>query len=191
MGTQGRVVFSGGWYYDPAQFYNSAIALLGGIGFAMLAMCLLPPMPPAMRARRLLALTLRDLRRLTRGKLPRSSVGWNGRVYGRLSALPNAVDMLQAARLAAALSVGSEIIRLRRVAARFALGAELGPAMAAIADGDSAAAIRELERFDRVLANVPAARPGARLRLRARGMIRSVADSLTQHASYFDARVPM
>jgi uncharacterized membrane protein YccC len=175
--------------YDQQQFYNSASALLGGVGFAMLAMRLLPPMPPAMRARRLLALTLRDLRRLTRGKLPRSSEGWKGRVYGRLSAIPNSVDTLQPARLAAALSVGSEIIRLRRIADRFALGAELAPAMAAIADGDSTAALLELDRFDRALAEVPAARPGVNLRLRARGMIRSVADSLTQHASYFDARM--
>jgi uncharacterized membrane protein YccC len=177
--------------YDPQQFYNFAMALVGGIGFAMLAMRLLPPMPPAMRARRLLALTLRDLRRLTRGKLPGSPATWNGRVYGRLSAIPNSVDTLQAARLAAALSVGNEIIRLRRVAARFALEAELEPAMAAIAGGDSFAAIREFYGFDQALADVPAATPGARLRLRARAMVRSVADSLTQHASYFDARGPM
>jgi uncharacterized membrane protein YccC len=177
--------------YDPQQFYNLAIALLGGIGFAMLGMRLLPPMPPAMRAQRLLALTLRDLRRLTRGKLPRSPAAWNGRLYGRLSALPDSVDLLQAARLAAAASVGTEIIRLRRIAARFGLGAELEPAMAAIAGGNSIAAIHELDRFDRTLADVPAPTHGARLRLRARGMIRSVADSLTQHATYFDARVPM
>jgi hypothetical protein len=96
--------------------------------------------------------------------------------------------MLQAARLAAALSVGSEIIRLRRIANRFGVGAELEPAMTAIADGDSFGAIRALDRFDRALANLPAAQPGSRLRLRLRGTIRSIADSLTRHASYFDAR---
>jgi hypothetical protein len=133
---------------------------------------------------------LHDLRRLTRGRLPQSAAAWNGRVYGRLSALPNSVDLLQAARLAAALSVGAEIIRLRRIAARFALGTALEPAMAAIAEGDSTAAVRELDRFDRVLADVPTARPGGRLRLRARATIRSVVNSLTHHATYFDARVP-
>jgi uncharacterized membrane protein YccC len=175
--------------YDPQQFYNSAIALLGGVGFAMLAMRLLPPMPPAMRVRRLLALTLRDLRRLTIGKLPPSSEEWEGRVYGRLTAIPGSVDVLQAARLAAALSVGSEVIRLRRIACRFALGAELAAAMAAIAGGDSSAAIHELDRFDRALAGLPDTRPGARLRLRARGTVRSIAETLTQHASYFDTKV--
>jgi len=174
--------------YDPQQFYNTAIALVSGIAFAMLAMRLLPPMPPARRARRLLALTLRDLRRLTRGKVPPSSAEWEGKVYSRLSVLPDLVDPLQGARLGAALSVGSGIIRLRRIARRFGLDAELREAMAAIAAGDSAAGIRELERFDRALAELPAAVPGVRLRARTRGTILSVADSLSQHASYFDAR---
>ena len=96
---------------------------------------------------------------------------------------------MQAARLAAALSVGSEVIRLRRIAQRFGVGAELKPVMTAIADGDSFGAIRALDRFDRALADLPAVQPGGRLRLRLRGTIRSVADSLTRHASYFDAKL--
>jgi uncharacterized membrane protein YccC len=175
--------------YDPGQFYNTAIAILSGIAFAMLAMRLLPPMPPARRVRRLLALTLRDLRRLTHGKVPLSSEEWDGNIYSRLSAIPASVDMLQAARMASALTVGSGIIRLRRIAHRFGLDAELSGAMAAIAAGDSAAGIRELDRFDRALVDLPSALPGAKLRLRARGTVRSVVDSLTRHASYFDAKV--
>ena len=175
--------------YDPQQFYNTAIALLCGIAFAMLAMRLLPPMPPARRARRLLALTLCDLRRLTRAKVLPSSEEWEGKIHSRLSALPDSVDVLQGARLAAALTVGRGIIRLRRIARRFGLDAELRGAMAAIAAGDGSAAIRELDRFDRALAELPPASPGAGPRLRARATIRATADSLTQHASYFDATV--
>ena len=37
--------------YDPPRYYNSAMWILSGIAFAMLAMRLLPPMPPAWRAR--------------------------------------------------------------------------------------------------------------------------------------------
>jgi uncharacterized membrane protein YccC len=175
--------------YDPPHFYNMGMALVSGIAFAMLAMRLLPPMPPAMRARRLLALTLRDLRRLTHGNVPPSSAEWEGKMYSRFSALPASVDILQGARLAAALSMGSGIIRLRRIARRFGLGAELTGAMAAIAAGDSAAGIRELDRFDRAVADLPPALPGASLRLRARGTILSIVDVLSQHASYFDAKV--
>jgi hypothetical protein len=110
-------------------------------------------------------------------------------VYSRLSALPASVDILQGARLAAALSMGSGIIRLRRIARRFGLGAELREAMAAIATGDSAAGIRELDSFDRAVADLPPTLPGARLRLRARGTILSIVDVLSEHASYFDAKV--
>jgi hypothetical protein len=85
--------------------------------------------------------------------------------------------------------MGSGIIRLRRIARRFGLDAELRGAMAAIAAGDSAAGIRELDRFERALADLPLALRGARLRLRARGTILSIADVLSQHASYFDAKV--
>jgi uncharacterized membrane protein YccC len=175
--------------YDPEQFYNLAIALLGGVAFAMLAMRLLPPMPPEMRVRRLLALTLRDLRRLTHGRLPRSAVGWTGRMYGRLSAVPDSVDTLQPTRMTAALAVGSEIIRLRHVAHRFGVAADLEPAMTAIAAGDSGRAIDALDRFDRALAGLPAAQPGARLRLRARATVYSMTDALSRHASFFDAKV--
>ncbi len=176
--------------YDPPRYYNSAMAILGGIVFAMLAMRLLPPMAPAWRARRLLALTLRDLRRLTHGKVPSSSRGWENKAYSRLSALPESVDLLQAGRLGAALSVGKGIIRLRRIARRFGLDAEVRGAMDAIAAGNSAEAIRALGHFDRALAALPAKLPGAGPRLRARATTLSVSDALTQHASYFDAKVP-
>jgi uncharacterized membrane protein YccC len=175
--------------YDPVQFYNGAMAILAGVGFALLGMRLLPPMAPAMRARRLLALTLRDLRRLTRGRLPRSTADWEGRIHGRLSAIPDSVDTLQSARLASALTVGSEIIRLRRIAHRFGVSASLEAALQAIAAGNSKAAISALDHFDRTLAALPDKAPGARLRLRARGTIGSMCDSLLRHANYFDAKV--
>ena len=60
-------------------------------------------------------------------------------MYRAVFCAPGSVDSLQAARLAAALSMGSGIIRLRRIARRFGLDAELRGAMAAIAAGDSAA----------------------------------------------------
>ncbi len=176
--------------YDPGAYYNSAVALLAGIGVAMLAFRLLPPMPPAMRTRRLLALTLRDLRRLSRGTRRWSAAEWEQRVYGRLSALPSSADILQAARLATALSVGRHLLRLRLVARRFQLGADLDGAMAAIAAGGSADAVSALARLERALATFPPERPGGKVRLRARGAILLVADELTQHAAYFDARLP-
>jgi uncharacterized membrane protein YccC len=175
--------------YDTGTFYNAAIEVLGGSGFAMLATRLIPPMSPEIRARRLLALTLSELRRLTHARLPRSTAEWAGRIHDRLFAVPDSVDTLQAARLMAALSVGREVVRLRRIACRFGCDVEVEGAMKAIAAGNSNAAIHALDRLDRALAEQPAARPGARLRLRARGTIRSMADSLVRYGDYFDSEV--
>jgi hypothetical protein len=91
--------------------------------------------------------------------------------------------------MTAALSLGREIIRLRHIARRFGAGAELEPAMTAIAAGDSLRAIRALGRFDQALAMLPATQPGVKARLRARGTIRTMTELLRRHADYFDAEV--
>ena len=176
--------------YDPGRFYNTAVALLAGVGFAMVAIRLVPPLPPGWRARRLLTLTLRDLRRLCTGPLRVPAAAWEGRVYGRLSAMPDGVEPLQRARLVATLSVGVGIIRLRRMVGQFHDRSALDAALQAIARGNSAAAMRSLGRLDRALAALPPGAPGLRSRLRARSAILAISDALAFHAPYFDADAP-
>ncbi len=171
--------------YDTQQFYNAALATVAGVGAAALSFRLLPPLSPILRARRLLALTLRDLRRLASGSIPRSPDAWEGRVYSRLSVLPNAAEPLQRSQLLAALSVGAEIIRLRRICRRFDLGSHLDAALEPMARGDSAMTIARLARLDEALA----ARPGPTA-LRARSSILAMSEALTQHAAYFGAGAP-
>jgi uncharacterized membrane protein YccC len=171
--------------YDTLQFYNSALAIVAGAGAAALAFRLLPPPSPALRTRRLLALTLRDLRRLTAGLIPWTANEWEGRVYSRLSALPEQAEPLQRAQLLAALSVGTETIRLRRVARRFNQDIELDAALDAVARGDSIVAIEHLGLLDHRLATLPGW--GARFRLRARGSILAMSEALVRHAAYFDS----
>jgi uncharacterized membrane protein YccC len=173
--------------YDTQQFYNSALAIVAGVGVAALAFRLLPPLSPALRTRRLLALTLRDLRRLTKSAIPRSSIDWQSRVYSRLSAPPEVAEPLQRAQLLAALSVGTETIRLRRIARRFHLHPELDAALDAVARGDSPVAIERLARLDRILAALPSASPAARVRIRARGSILAMSEAIAQHSAYFDS----
>ena len=168
--------------YDTEQFYNSALAIVAGVGAAALSFRLMPPLSPAFRTRRLLALTLRDLRRLATGPIPRTPDDWEGRMYGRLAALPDRAEPLQRSQLLAAFSVGTEIIQLRRIAQRLDLRSELDAALEAIARGDSALATARLAALDETLA----ARPGAAA-LRARGSILAMSEALTQHAVYFDA----
>jgi uncharacterized membrane protein YccC len=170
--------------YNTVQFYNGTVAIVAGIGVALLSFRLLPPLSPAYRTRRLLALTLRDLRRLTIGRIARTPEDWHGRMSGRLSALPDQAEPLQRSQLLAALSVGTEIVRLRPIARRIDLGSELDAALAAVRRGDIITATGRLDRLDDVLA----ARPGIAA-LRARCSILAMSEALTQHASYFEAGV--
>jgi uncharacterized membrane protein YccC len=173
--------------YDTQQFYNAALAIVAGVGAAAFSFRLLPPLSPALRTRRLLALTLRDLRRLTTGPISRTANDWESRIYSRLSQLPEQATPLQRAQLMTALSVGTEIIRLRRVARRFDLHRELDAALDAVARGDSMVATERLARLDQLLAALPSTRPGMRGGLRARGSILAVSEALAHHAAYFDA----
>jgi uncharacterized membrane protein YccC len=96
--------------YDTQQFYNAAIAIVVGVGAAAFSFRLLPPLSAAFRTRRLLTFTLRDLRRLATDPTPDTSNAWEGRMYGRLSVLPDQEQPLQRSALMAAVSVGTQII---------------------------------------------------------------------------------
>jgi uncharacterized membrane protein YccC len=171
--------------YDTQQFYNNTLAIFSGMGAVMLALILLPPLSPAVRARRLLELTLRDLRRLAAGRAT-TTEDWQGRNYHRLATMPDQAERLQLARMVAAVSVGTEIIRLRHVTRRLGLGADTDAALAAVSRGDGVIAAARLAQIDHSLA----ARPDdtkfrASIRLRARGSIRVIQEATAQHASYF------
>jgi uncharacterized membrane protein YccC len=171
--------------YDVIEFYNRALAIVAGLGIAALSFRLLPPLSPAFRTRRLMTLTLRDLRRLALGPIPQKPADWEGRMYSRLCAMPDAAAPLQRAQLVTALSVGSEIIQLRLIARRLGLGPELDAALEAVARGDSAMATTRLGQLDGALA----ARPDAAA-LQVRGSMLAISEGLIQHATYFDAGAP-
>jgi uncharacterized membrane protein YccC len=175
--------------YDTIQFYNSSLALIAGTGIATLSFLLLPPLSPAYTTRRLLALTLWDLRRLAGGPVPHKYDDWERRVYARLSSLPDAAEPLQRAQLIAALSAGTEIIRLYRIARRLGLAPGLEPALKALAQGHSTLASQELLGLDRALATMPKAGRPLSLALRARVNLLTLSEVLAQHALYFDAGV--
>ena len=178
--------------YDTAAFYNSALAIVVGCAVAPLSFRLLPPLSPALRASRLLAVTLRDLRRLAIAPLPPGPEAWQSRMYGRLEALPDQADPLQRAHLLAALSAGAEITKLRFISSSLGLSPELNPALAAVAQGDPATARAWLGRLDRRLASHPGEDAGdADLALRARAGILALSEVLAQHSDdYFDSGAP-
>jgi uncharacterized membrane protein YccC len=176
--------------YDTSQFYNTALSVFAGCVIAAISFRLLPPVPPELRAHRLLALTLRDLRRLGIDPVTPSSENWEGRTYARLAALPDQAEPLQRARLLAALSVGSEIIQLRHTAPALGAAAELDAALAAFSCGSSAMAVARLRQLDRRLASDPDTGPEAAIALRARAHLLAISEALTEHSSYFDTGAP-
>jgi uncharacterized membrane protein YccC len=167
--------------YDTVQFYNSASALVIGVGVGACSFRLIPPLSPAFRTRRLLALTLRDLRRLARSRIWQTPEDWEGRIYGRLSALPDAAGPLPGAQILAALFVGTAIIQLRRIARGMDLGSELDAALEALRRGNIALTMARLGRIDGGLAARPGADP-----LQARARVLAMTEVLTQHAAYFE-----
>ena len=171
--------------YNTVQFYNAALAIVGGLGAAALSFRLIPPLSPAFRTRRLLELTSRDLRRLATGPIPHTPDDWEQRMYGRFSALPDQAQPLQRSQLMAAFLVGILIIQLRHICRRVDLSSDLDAALEAFARGSSSVATATLANLDAALTSRPG--PAA---LRARGLILAISEALTQHSSYFDAGAP-
>jgi len=169
--------------YDTAQFYNGALALWAGSTLAAFSFRLIPPLPPAWRAARLLRLTLRDLQRLAISRTPTRLTDWQSRIYGRLAELPGQATPLQRAQLVAALSVGTAVIKLRRIDCPGEANAELQRALGAIAGGNGQAAVARLAAMDRLLATAVDTTPAM---LRARAFILLLSQALDHHPEYFN-----
>jgi uncharacterized membrane protein YccC len=171
--------------YDQQQYYNTALTIVAGAGAAAISFRLLPPLSPAYRARRLLASTLRDLRRLATGPLPATPRNWEQRMYARFALLPDQAEPLQRSWLTAALSAGSKIIELRHLCGGAGLSLDLGAALEAVARGNSATASAKLADIDAALSSHP-----GDAALRARGLILAISEALTEHTRYFDTGAP-
>jgi uncharacterized membrane protein YccC len=172
--------------YDTLQFYNTALALLAGSAVGAMSFRLLPPPSPALRTTRLLAMALRDLRRLATDPLAWGREDWEGRMYARLVAVPDAGDPLARAQLVAALSVGIAMMHLRRLAPLLGVERELKAALTAFAQADSLSAGVGLMELDRRLAALSADRQTSVV-MRARSRLLLIHDALSQHRAYFDA----
>jgi hypothetical protein len=122
-----------------------------GCSVAPLSFRLLPVPSPEVRAHRLLALAVRDVRRLAVASQPLED--WESLVCGRLAALLDQAEPLQRSRLLAALSVGTEILHLHRIVPRLGADVDLDAAVEDIARGNSAFAVARMRQLDRCLAS--------------------------------------
>jgi len=171
--------------YDTTQFYNAALATIVGCSVVPVALRLMPPLSSALRAKRLLALSLRDLRRVAIGTKPWTPESWEVRIFGRLAVLPDQAEPILRARLLAALSVGNQLIHLRDVASQLGVAEELNAALRSFAAGRGVIAVSRLQEIDRQLTS--GSDDGEEIvRVRARARLLIVAETLVEHAPYFD-----
>ena len=176
--------------YDTLQFYNAALAIVVGCGIGALSFRLVPPLPTGLRTERLLTFTLCDVRRAATDPTPPLLYDWKARIYSRLAAIPDAAEPLQRAQLMAALSVGIEIIHLRRVASKLGIGAALEGSLGALAQGRSAQARTLLAELDQRLAPTAVPESHSSLAMRVRGRMLVISDALLEHAAFFDVGAP-
>jgi uncharacterized membrane protein YccC len=133
--------------FDTAGFYNSALGIVGGCLAGALALVLIPPIPQEIRADRLVRLTVRDLRRIAAGRSRMTPDPWQHRVYARLIALPEGVDLIYGSRLVAALSMGLQVLRLRSLAGEDRVGDGLRDGLGRLAVGDVDGMLGKLQRI--------------------------------------------
>lgn len=169
--------------YDVEAFLNSALAIVTGVALAMVFLRLVPPMVPAWRARRLLALSLRDLRRIAvRPKVPESDA-WISLLNRRLEAMWPQATLEQSAQLVAAFSVGESVIRLRTMRPRVARQPELDLALGALAAGDVGGARLAFVHFTN--GQNEGAAPEALVGMRARAAATAIIDALARRPEFF------
>jgi uncharacterized membrane protein YccC len=175
--------------YDQQTFFNSALAIVSGAIVAMVFLRLIPPLGPVLRTRRLLDLSLRDLRRLAIRPRVYESGAWIGLLSRRLEAMPQQATLEEIARLVAVLSVGEAIIHLRKLRTFVAGKEELDQALACLAAGNLSGTRRELVRFtkEQQKGGVREALVG----MRARAAAKAIMAALAQRTQFFSSSTPI
>ena len=165
--------------YDTLQYYNLVLALLVACIVAAMSFSLFPPIPPALRARRLIVFANRDLRRLAVAKVPPVLQDWEDRTWARLAAMPDAA-LQQRGRLLVVLSVGNQIIHLRESVALLGLSETLDGALKAFAQGKYAVAVERLHQLDRDIIKLGETLQDDNTVLRARVRLNVLAELLSK-----------
>ena len=175
--------------FNTIDFYNTALAIFTGCSTAALAFHVLPPLSPAVRARRLRDMALTELRRMVLKPEPPAQDAWEQRMYGLLASMPDAAQPVDRTRLVSAYSVGTEVIALRALAHLLPLEPEFSAALAALSDGDARLAISRFNELDRRLETAGGREADQRLAQRARAGLIAITEALQRRAAFFEGRV--
>ena len=109
-------------------------------------------------------------------------------MYSRLVALPAECEPVQRSRLAATLTVGVQVIRLRHISTDSRTNAEIVDILEALAAGDLPRLQYTLEALDKEIASIPVDQPGMRGRMRVRAMLLAIAEAVDRQGDYFGSQ---
>lgn len=174
--------------FDPQMYLNTAFGLVAGCVAGAATLLIIPQPSPRVRAQRLVDLSIRDLRRLAAGRRRWTFRQWQGRMYSRLVALPPECEPVQRSRLAATLTVGVQVIRLRQLAKDSRIGAEISDILAALAAGNLPRLQYTLGELDKEIASSPDKQSGMRGRMRTRAMLLAIAEAVDRQGDYFGSQ---
>lgn len=175
--------------YHLASFLNNGVAVVAGTIVGCLWMALLSTIPANWRTRRLLGLSVRDLRRLAVRRRWVSRADWTSLISCRLAAMPATATREQLAQLVAALSSGEAVIQLRDSRRTFVGTDHLDCALAALGGGNIPATRYWLAKFVAVLSEGEAS--GSLAALRGQAAASVVADALASHSAFFADAPPL
>lgn len=171
--------------YDPAGYFNTAFAIFAGSAAGTLFFILLPPPGPEWRARRLIRLSVRDLRRLMRGRRQADARGWRALLTRRLESMPPQASPELHGTLLALLAMGMAIQQLRAAVTDGEAATALAEALAALAVGRTAAALARLESLDRL-----AGASGGAACVTVRAQVAVLSEAVARHADVLARPAP-
>ncbi|QTL04384.1 FUSC family protein [Aquabacter sp. L1I39] len=174
--------------YDPAGYFNVAFAIFAGSAAGTLFFIILPVMEPAQRAARLIRLSVRDLRRLSRDPGGSLSRRWQALLTRRLESLPPQASLEQDGTLLALLAMGLAVIKLRAAVGGGAGDRTLAEALAALAQGRPTAALHHLEALTAPAATTPAP---ALVWAEVQAEVAVLAEAILAHTALLGPREPM
>lgn len=145
--------------YDASTFFNIALTIILGNIIGTLFFIIIPGLSPEVRARRLLALSVRDLRRLAARPQARDAARWTAVMTRRVEDLPPQATDAQASSLTTLFILGRALILLREAPASKVERRLISSASGALAEGRVALARIAFGDMERVLSERPAAQP--------------------------------
>ncbi|MFG1262159.1 FUSC family protein [Xanthobacter aminoxidans] len=144
--------------YDASTFFNIALTIILGNIIGTLFF-IIPGLSPEVRARRLLALSIRDLRRLAGRPQTPDATRWTALMTRRVEDLPPQATDEQAGSLLTLFVLGRALILLRKTPAGEVERRLISDASAALAEGRVALARIAFSDMERVLAERAASQP--------------------------------